>query len=116
MRLRLTALAATAALAGCGGTSGNQTASNNEAAPVALDNAQQQVQGLDEGQRNGVIFRAIRDARQDCQNVISSMSAETSNGVPVYFATCENGAVYAVAFAREGNVSVRAVTPAEERK
>jgi hypothetical protein len=84
-------------------------------APVQLDQTQQQVQALPEGQRNGVLFRAIRDARHPCQQVEGSEVVATSNGLPTYFATCEDGAVYAVAVAGEGTLRVRPVTPAEGR-
>ncbi len=108
------------ALSACtGGTANNSVAEENaqaESAAAAGSNAQQAVRDLSEGQRNGVLFRAIRDARQPCQNVRESMLSETPGSTPVYMATCENNAVYAVAIRDDGNAIVRAVMPAEENK
>ena len=82
----------------------------------SLDEQQQAVRDLPDGQRNGVFLRAIRDARQPCQNVTESMLSETPGRTPVYMATCENNAVYAVAIRDDGNAIVRPVMPAEETK
>ena len=105
-------------LAACsGGTEANKATPVNEAAnqaaPKTPSDAQTKVQALPEGQRNGVLFRAIRDARQECQRVESSEAISTSNNTPVYMATCQDGAVFAVAIGDDGTASVRAVTPAE---
>lgn len=111
------------AVAACGGTSsgngnGNSAAENaqNAGNAASVANAQQAVRDLPEGQRNGVLFRAIRDARQPCQTVRESMLSETPGSTPVYMATCENNAVYAVAIRDDGNAIVRPVMPAEESK
>ena len=110
------------AAAACSGdgssTSDNAVAYSNGTAPVAAapSNAQRAVSDLPEGQRNGVLFRAIRDARQACQNVRESLLSETPSAVPVYMATCENNAVYAVAIQDDGTAIVQPVMPAEEGK
>jgi hypothetical protein len=75
--------------------------------------AQNQVRALPEGQRNGVLIRAIRDANLNCQHVTQSTETKTSNNVPVYEATCEDGAVYAVAIADDGTATVQPMLPAE---
>lgn len=101
--------------AACSG-GGNETDANltNEAAPAAnTTDAQNRVRSLDEGQRNGVLIRAIRDARFNCQHVEGSLLSETSKSLPVYMATCEDGAVYAVAIRDDGSASVSPVMPAE---
>lgn len=107
------------ALAGCGGSenssanaSGNETAANT-AAPAPNSDAQNQVRSLPDGQRNGVLLRAIRDAGQDCQQVEGSELIATSNNLPVYMATCRGGAVYAVAIRNDGTAQVQAAMPAE---
>lgn len=108
---------AAAACNGGGAASNNAVADDNVTAPAAApSNAQRAVSDLSEGQRNGVLFRAIRDARQPCQHVSESMLSEIPNSVPVYMATCENNAVYAVAIRDDGNAIVRPVMPAEEAK
>jgi len=121
MRIRAIGAAALAlGLAACGGgeseTGANltNTVAENQAAEGGSD-AQKQVTNLPEGQRNGVLFRAIRDANLTCQHVESSSLSQTSNNVPVYLATCEDGAVYAVAIADDGTATVQSVTPAQGR-
>ena len=108
------------AAAACGeGTANNSVGEDNVQATTNAasgSNAQQAVRDLPDGQRNGVFLRAIRDARQPCQNVTESMLSETPGRTPVYMATCENNAVYAVAIRDDGNAIVRPVMPAEETK
>jgi len=106
-------------LAACGGEREAEPNVSNDAAPASNassgTDAQEKVVSLPEGQRNGVLFRAIRDARQPCQNVESSTRSETSNNVPVYVATCEDGATFAVAIADDGTATVQPIMPAMPR-
>jgi hypothetical protein len=108
-------------LAACGGGgAGNNgaTLTNNVAAAAqgaGANDAQARVQALPEGQRNAVLIRAIRDANLVCQQVTQSSLSQTPNKAPVYLATCEDGAVYAVAIANDGNATVQPVTPARGR-
>jgi len=108
------------AMSACSGGTANDVAADENVQAVANtasgSNAQQAVRDLSDGQRNGVLLRAIRDARQPCQNVRESMLSETPGRTPVYMATCENNAVYAVAIRDDGNATVRPVMPAEENK
>jgi len=109
------------AAAACGESDANKSAAAPQNEAVAAENAagsnaQQAVRDLSEGQRNGVLFRAIRDARQPCQHVRESMLSETPGRTPVYMATCENNAIYAVAIRDDGQAIVRPVMPAEENK
>lgn len=105
------------AASACGG-GGDKSAANaqtNAPAPAAAggtSDAQNRVRSLPEGQRNGVLIRAIRDAKQNCQQVEQSELTQTSNNVPVYMATCDDGAVYAVAIADDGSATVEPVMPA----
>ena len=103
-------------LAACGGGAGEANLTNNVTADATgTSNAQNQVRALPEGQRNGVLIRAIRDANLNCQHVESSELTETSNNLPVYMATCDDGAVYAVAIRDDGSATVQPVMPAEAR-
>jgi hypothetical protein len=124
MRVRLigsgAAMLLLAACGGGGGGGGNNGAmlTNNVAAAsqgAGANDAQARVQALPEGQRNAVLIRAIRDANLVCQQVTQSSQSQTSNNLPVYMATCEDGAVYAVAIAGDGNATVQPVTPARGR-
>lgn len=108
---------AAAACAGANGTNdGAEATGQNGVETASGSNSQQAVRDLSEGQRNGVLFRAIRDARLPCQNVRESMLSETPGSTPVYMATCENNAIYAIAIRDDGNAVVRPVMPAEENK
>jgi hypothetical protein len=60
------------------------------------------------------MIRAIRDANLACQQVTESSLSQAASKVPVYLATCEDGAVYAVAIADDGSATVQPVTPARE--
>ena len=109
------------ALSACGGGAGNgaegangTTLTNNVAASAEAggSDAQNRVKSLPEEQRNGVMIRAIRDANLACQQVTESSLSQASSKVPVYLATCEDGAVYAVAIADDGSATVQPVTPA----
>lgn len=103
------------AVTACGGGSGNDSGASGNAATsnAASSNAQQAVRDLSLGQRNGVLIRAIRDARQPCQNVRESELSQTLGATPVYMATCEDGAVYAVAIRDDGTAIVQPAMPAE---
>lgn len=110
------------ALGACGGggkaaegDNGAKLTNNIAAAAGGGGEAQNRVNALPEGQRNGVLIRAIRDAKLACQQVTESSLSPTSNKLPVYFATCEDGAVYAVAIADDGTATVQPVTPARGR-
>ena len=122
MRMRLigtTTVALLLTACGGGGSEGANGAklTNNVAAtaePGGSD-AQARMKALPEGQRNGVLIRAIRDAHLACQQVTKSSLSEAPNQAPVYLATCEDGAVYAVAIGEGGNATVQPVTAAQGR-
>ena len=112
MRLEmLGALTLLLAACGSGGTDANQAAGANSANAAKSSEVQNQVRALPEGQRNAMLIRAIRDARMNCQHVENSTLSEASQAVPVYLATCDDGSVYAVAIANDGNATVQPVSP-----
>jgi len=98
---------------GAEGANGAVLTNNVAAANSSGSEVQNQIRTMPVGQRNAVLIRAIRDARLNCQHVEESAPAQTSNQVPVYLATCEDGAVYAVAISDDGTARVQPVTPAE---
>lgn len=119
MKRAIGASALVLALTACsGGGSGNMSneTGNVAGSNVAPSNAQRAVRDLPEGSRNGMLIRAIRDARQPCQHVQESSLSQTPGATPVYMATCENGAVYAVAIRDDGTALVQPAMPAEDRK
>lgn len=69
------------------------------------------VRALNDGQRNGVLFRAIRDAGRTCQGVTRSEAAgagaEGGQASPAaWVATCEDGTPWVVALADDGTATV----------
>ncbi len=119
MRVRAGGAAALCtALAACGGAELTETdaiLTNNVAAAApapAGSDAQKQVTSLAESQRNEVLLSAIRKGGNTCPRIESSSQSQTSNNVPVYLATCDNGAVYAVAISDDGKPTVEPVMPA----
>jgi hypothetical protein len=107
--------------AGCGdrgaqgaeGANGAALTNNVAATDAGGGEVQNQIRNMPEGQRNAVLIRAIRDANLSCQHVAEASAAQTSNQVPVYLATCDDGAVYAVAISNDGTARVQPVTPAK---
>lgn len=97
------------AVAACGGGNSNNLAetANVTVTNNASSNVQQTVRNLPEGSRNGVLIRAIRDARFACQHVRESVLIETPNAMPVYMATCDDQSVYAIAVQDNGNMVVK---------
>jgi hypothetical protein len=107
MSMALLAAACSGGTKNSGGNGGNQAAEPNRAADKGTSEAQKKVRELDEGQRNIVLIRAIRDAGEDCQQVESSELMATSNNMPVYMANCAGGLVYAVVIRDDGTAAVR---------
>ena len=117
MRFRRVAWGAALLLMACSGSEKSANVASNAAANAEVNSdAQNRVRDRPEGQRNGVLIRAIRDANLECQNVETSELTQTSNNLPVYMATCERGAVFAIAIRDDGTATVRQVMPAEGQK
>jgi hypothetical protein len=116
MRLAIAGSAALLLAACGGGDSSNNGGSGNSSTNVSASNAsaekgksaaQNQVRAMDEGQRNAVLIRAIREGGQECQQVERSELMATSNNMPVYMVTCEGAAVYAVVIRDDGSAVVQ---------
>ncbi|MEH3100383.1 hypothetical protein [Sphingomonas adhaesiva] len=101
----LLALAAFLPLAACGGA-GSDAANNAAAAEDTQGNAIARIGTLNEGERNAVLFRAIRDANRDCQGVIRSAASDPVQGKPAWIATCDNGGEWLVAIGADGTALV----------
>jgi hypothetical protein len=97
-------LALPLALAACGDPAPQNVAAPVPQAPSAFQN---QVAALDDGPRNAVFIRAIRDAGQDCQQVTKSEAkGDGPGGDPLWHATCSGGATYGVLIGRDGTATV----------
>ena len=89
-----------AALAGCdGGTEANVQVPGPEGAENRLE-------ALPEGARNGVFIRAIRDAGRECQHVESSERAGEHQGFPVWQARCSDGGTWTIVVMNDGTAAV----------
>ncbi|MBI0475078.1 hypothetical protein D9601_06860 [Sphingomonas sp. MA1305] len=65
------------------------------------------VVALSEGQRQGVMLRAIRDAGHQCQGVAGTRrQPQGVNGLPAWAATCEDGSNWLVSFGDDGMARV----------
>lgn len=95
-------------LAGCGP---GEQAAGNAAAPAESDYVRQ-VRAMPQGQRVGVMFRAIRDAGSSCQQV-TAVSETEGAGTPTWLATCSDGSHWLISIGRGGTATV---APAPTRR
>lgn len=113
-----TSLALMLALTACG--DGNeQTSQVPTAAPepnVEAGEYQEEILSLDEGQRNAVFIRAIRDAdvENTCQGVESSAYVGEYEGAPMWTARCSDGTDWAILLGPTGTAQVMMCAAAEE--
>lgn len=100
-----------AALGGC-----TDPAPQRDPAPRPTADAAAQVAALPAGQRNAVLFRAIRDAGRDCQRVDSAEAAPTV-APGAWIATCDNGGQWLVTLGADGTATIAggAARPAAAR-
>jgi hypothetical protein len=106
-RFALVMLAA-APLAACGG--GGAAPTNDTEASNAGDTVAR-ITAMNEGERNAVLFRAIRDAQRDCQRVERSTAAPAVAGKPAWVATCDDNSHWLVAIGNDGIAAVAPVAP-----
>lgn len=113
LRLALAVPLAALALAGCGKKADeagdNITVSAGPTpAPAAsrpLDYTAK-VRALPDGQRNGVLFRAIRDANQACQGIKSARDVSQPGSASAWLATCDDGGQWVVTMDSQGTATV----------
>ncbi|WP_312487402.1 hypothetical protein [Sphingomonas sp.] len=114
-----TILAAALPLAACGGS--NDTPTNNAMAAattntsaMSADELGAKVRDLPEGQRRGVLFRAIRDSGTSgasCQSVTSMAEIAPTNGNPTWTAVCDNVAQWTIVLTADGGATVTGPAP-----
>lgn len=104
MSYRFPALAALlCALSACGSASGP----GNDATAAGTDGKYvERMAGLNEKERNAVLFRAIRDAGRDCQRVERSVLTDPVQGKPSWVATCDNDSAWLVTLSKDGIATV----------
>lgn len=100
-RARLGCIVAALILVSCG-EKVQHDVSNGSSGPDVATNYQQAVLELPERQRDGVLFRAIRDAGIPCQDVTSSERVPDETMGPTWRARCEDGAFHLVSVRSDG--------------
>lgn len=111
-------LAAALPLAACGGSNdtptNNATAVTTNASGMSADELGAKVRDLPEGQRRGVLFRAIRDSGTSgasCQAVTSMAEIAPTNGYPTWTAVCDNVAQWTIVLTADGGATVTGPAP-----
>ncbi|MCI4591940.1 hypothetical protein MOK15_17790 [Sphingobium sp. BYY-5] len=97
---------ASLALASCGSPeTAEKAGAKNEANASGVDYAAA-VAALPPGQRNGVFFRAVRDAGLPCQKIVSAelLKTKVSNGE--WKVQCDNGDAHLISIAHDGQAIV----------
>lgn len=101
-------LAGVFSLMACGEGSETITAVDNQTAPET--GAAAQVAKLDEGQRNGVLERAVRASGAACPEVLRSERTEVRHGVMGWKAECNNGTAHLIEIQSDGTANVTSRT------
>lgn len=91
---------------------GDGAANTQQAGPRPLDNTQNSVLALPEPLREGVLIRAIVDAREQCSHVERSENLGVVNGMPTFVAYCDTDRVFTVAIQPGGRAVVARGVPA----
>lgn len=111
MTIRRFAFVAATLLAACNQpapTAVNATdpaASNSEGSATNTADA---IASLNEAQRNAVLFRAIRDGNEACQEITATTATQSLDNKPAWLVTCDKRQQYTVVL-RNGDTAL--VTP-----
>jgi hypothetical protein len=98
-----------AVLAACGSGEGSTNdAATSGAGGVATNGTDyvQAIRDMPEAQRRATFLRAIRDARQACQQVVEDKAAEPVEGNAAWGVRCEDGRGWLISIARNGDAKV----------
>lgn len=120
--IALAIMAAALPLAACG--SHTETAANNSAAAapgnvMSADTLGARVRDLPAGQRQGVLFRAIRDAGPSgagCQSITAMEEAAPTNGNPTWKAVCDGTTQWTIVLTADQSASVTGPGPVTIKK
>ncbi len=104
-------LAAPLLLVACGQGASTEEPVTNVTVPEG--NYVQAIRTMPAGQRTGVMFRAIRDAGRECQQVTDVKEAQAIDGAPTWVAVCDGSTRWLVAINADG---IATVTNATELK
>lgn len=104
MRALLTAAALSLLASGCGESGPDRDSSRNAGSTANAE--ARRIEGMSEGERNGVFYRALVDAGHACQNVVSSRRAGEHDGVPLWHAVCHDGRSWFIAITSNGQAQI----------
>lgn len=97
------------ALAACN-RGADQTKAPENSAAIATADAEliARITALPPGQLDIVLFRAIRDAQQDCQGIAASRRIDDQKGRPAWSAQCDRGGKFLLVLNPDGQMTVTA--------
>lgn len=102
-------LALAATLAGCGSPPATeQTATNTTAAPKETGYIAK-VLALPPRQLNGVLYRAIDDAKRPCQGIAEAIRQDDRQGKPVWAVRCLDNSAWLIALGDDGMADVTGI-------
>ncbi len=109
MRSMLIGLAVAAVLAGCGSKSEPDAAVDTAQAnaPADLTNYQAEVIALPKRLQDGVMLRAIRDAKLSCQQVTELRRVDDRSENVRWRVVCDNTEPYVVEITTDGTARIR---------
>ncbi len=97
-----------AMLAGCGSQPAPEQPANTTAAPTASGYIAK-VLALPPRQLNGVLYRAIDDAKQKCQGIGDTVRQADNNGKPVWAVRCTDGGAWLITIGDDGTADVTGI-------
>lgn len=98
-----------AMLAGCGSPPAEQPAANTAAAPKETGYIAK-VLALPPRQLNGVLYRAIDDAKRPCQGIAEATRQADRQGKPVWAVRCLDNSAWLIALGDDGMADVTGIT------
>ncbi len=98
-------LGSTAMLAACGSPPAEQVTANTSAAPRESGYVAK-VLALPPRQLNGVLYRAIDDAKRSCQGIADTVRQADRKGKPVWAVRCLDGSAWLIALGDDGMADV----------
>ncbi|GGB29563.1 hypothetical protein GCM10011380_18870 [Sphingomonas metalli] len=109
----LTLLLTAGALTGCGKADAPAPANTVAAASeTPAEGYAERIRQLPEGQRSGVFLRAIRDGKEQCQEVTKEYEIGAIEGRPTWAVTCDGTTPWVISIDGNGVARVTKASPA----
>jgi hypothetical protein len=103
----------TLALLALGGCESGTPEEDTTKIQVPEGDYQARLEAMPEGQRNAVFIRALRDAKRDCQGVLSSAYQGLIQTRPTWTARCDDGVGWVIIIGKAGVAEVVNLVEAE---